>query len=247
VTATMINRNISDLHTDDYLNRLRMQDWLREEQKRQGISDKELSSRVGHHSSWSHGVMESNMWRVATLQKAVRALGYELKFNVKIDVKPGPIEKTPYNPKGLSNAEKYANSPNLSHREEADRVDLTDLGRRLREASNLTPAMLGHRLRCDGSTVTAWESGEKPFYLLVTAQRFFRALGGELKMVITKIEDNGTQRIFEAPEGRWPSATEDVVNIVQLPQHTMIWNSNAPETVVSFPAAAWKAWLKAND
>ena len=247
MTKKTINRNMDDLHVDDQLNRLRLQDWMREEQERQGILDRELAARVGHHSSWAHGTISTSTWRAATLQKMIRALGYRLTFNVKIDVKPEPIEKTPYNPEGLSNAEKYANSPKIDNREEADRVDLCDLGRRLREASKLTPAMLGHRLRQESKSVTAFESGEKPYYLLVTAQRYFRALGGELKLVIVKQEDNGQQRVFEAPEGRWPSVMGDVVNVAELPDRTMIWNSNSPHIVVSFPAAAWKAWLKAND
>ena len=247
MTTGIINRNVTDLHIDDQLNRLRLRDWMKEEQQRQGLLDRELAARVGHHSSWAHGAMESTSWRVATLQKMVRALGFTLTFNVKIDVKPEPIAKTPFNPDGLSNVEKYASSTNPERHEEAARVDLCELGERLRVASNLTPAMLGHRLNQEGKSVTAFESGEKPYYLLVTAQRYFRALGGELKLVLVKQEASGQQRVFEAPEGRWPSVVGDVVNIVQLADRTMVWNSNSPHIVVSFPALAWKAWLKAND
>ena len=240
MTATRINRNVSDLHPEDQLIRFRFQDWLVAEQERQNIADKELAAKVGHHSSWAHGVMSSTSWRVATMQRMAYALGYQLAFNVKADNVVIP-------PAEIKLADAYAGNPKVERHEEAIRRDLCDLGRRYREAMNMTPAMLGHRLRAEGKTVTSFETGDKPYYLLVTAQRFFRALGGELRLVLVKQEPNGQQRVFEAPEGRWPSATQDVVNIVQLPQHTMIWNSNAPETVVSFPAAAWKAWLKAND
>lgn len=242
-----IDRNINDLHIEDQLNRLRIQDWMIEEQKRQGILDRELAERVGHHSSWSSGIMKTSGWRVATLQKMIRALGYELTFNVKIDVDPVPIAPSPMNPEAITYAEKYANSPSVSNREEALRVDLCVLGERLRIASRLTPAMLGHRLNQEGKSVTAFESGEKPYYLLVTAQRYFRALGGELKLVIIKKEENGQQRIFEAPDGRWPSDVQNIVNVVEAKDRTMVWSSSNPDNVISFPAAAWKAWLKSGD
>jgi transcriptional regulator with XRE-family HTH domain len=241
MTATQINRNVDDLHPEDNLNRLRLRDWMLEEQKRQNLNDKEIAARVGHHSSWTHKVLSTTTWRVATVQKMLRALGYTLTFNLKIDNIVVPPSAT------VPLTEIYANNPDVEQREEAARRDLCDYGRRYREALGLNHQQLGKRLRCEGATVLTWETGDQPFYLLVTAQRFFRALGGELKLVITKMEDNGTQRIFEAPEGRWPSTIDDLINIVQLPDRTLIWNSNKAETVVSFPADAWKAWLKAND
>lgn len=240
MTATQINRNINDLHPEDQLNRLRLRDWMIEEQKRQGVSDKELSARVGHLSSWAHCVMKSSMWRAATLQKMVRALGYRLTFNVKVDGVAVPAAE-------ITLADAYANNPNIDRYEEAVRRDLCDLGRRYREASKVTALDLGRRLNSEAKTVLAFESGDSPFYLLVTAQRFFRALGGELVPVMVKEEESGQQRVFPAPEGRWPSAISGLVNVIELPTQTMIWNTNAPEIVVAFPAAAWKAWLKAND
>lgn len=240
MTGARINRNIGDLDHEDLLNRLRLQDWLAAEQVRQGLSDKALAAKLGHQSSWTHGVTGSSSWRVATLQRIVHALGYRLTFNVKADNVVIPPAK-------IILADAYVGNPKVERYEEAVRRDLCDLGRRYREALGLAPSVVGHRLNTEGKTVTAFESGEQPYYLLVTAQRFFRALGGELRLVIVKQEDNGQQRVFEAPVGRWPSSVHNIVNVLQLPNQTLIFNSNAPEIVVSFPADAWKAWLKAND
>lgn len=234
-----IDRNLKDLHVNDYLNRLRLRDWLEQERDRQGYNNRELAALVGHQTGWAYGLINGGgQWRVASLQKIIRALGYTLWFNVEasnIVIPP---------PDGPKLSEIYANHPDMDQREEAARRDLSDLGRRYREALGLQSATLGKRLNQEGESVRTFESGDKPYYLLVTAQRYFRALGGELKLMLEKKEESGQQRIFEAPEGRWPSTTDNIINVVEAADRTMIWNSEKPELVVSFPADAWRAWVR---
>lgn len=231
--VSKIDRNLGDLHLDDRLNRLRLLDWMRDEQKRQGVHDKALSARVGHNSSWSLGVLRSDTWRAATLQKVVRALGYRLTFNVDIDIVPVPAT-TP------SMMSVYENHPNPERREEAARIDLCTLGARLREARGMDLMDVGHIVNQTGNQVRTFESGDKPYYMLVTAQRYFRALGGELRMVL--IGDDGVP--FEAPVGRWPDVADTTVRVAEGDGRVLLWNAGSPGIVVSFTETAWRMWLE---
>lgn len=233
MTMSKVDRNLGDLHLDDRLARLRMKDWLREERDRQGLHDKALSERAGHNSSWSLGLLKSDMWRAATLQKIVRALGYRLTFNVDIDIVPVPSEV----PSMMS---VYENHPNLERREEASRIDLCTLGARLREARGMDVTAVGRIVGQTGSQVRTFESGDKPFYMLVTAQRYFRAIGGELKLVLA-----GADGVpFEAPVGRWPDSADATVRLAEGDGRVLVWNAHAPGNVVSFPETAWRMWLE---
>lgn len=228
-----IDRNLGDLHLNDRLNRMRLLDWMREEQKRQGVHDKALSERVGHNSSWSLGVLRSDTWRAATLQKIVRALGYRLTFNVDIDIVPVPAT-TP------SMSSVYENHANPERREEAARIDLCTLGARLREARGLDSNEVGRIVNQTGAQVRTFESGDKPFYMLVTAQRYFRAIGGELKLGL--VGDDGVP--FEAPVGRWPDTADTTVRIAEGDGRVLLWNAGSPGNVVSFTETAWRMWLE---
>lgn len=219
-----INRNDNDLHPEDYLNRLRLRDWLKAEMQRQGVGTRELAARVGHNSSWAHGVMQTVKWRGYNIQKMVRALGYRLIFEVDIDVEPAPTFLPSF-------SAMYANHPDLTQLDEAVRLDLGVLAGRLREALKLTPAAVGRRLRCEGGTVRAFEGGDRPQWLLVTAQRHIRALGGTLRLLIL---DPGTGEVFEAPKDTWPSTGTTDVNVVQSGDRVLVWNAKTPETVASF-------------
>lgn len=233
-TKKKINRNLDDLHPDDYLNRQRLRDWMEEERDRQGVTNRELSARLGHNAGWAYGIIRGDgMWRVASMQRLVRALGYTLHFNVTASNIIIPPRED------LSVSEICAGL-DAEKREEAARMDLGDLGRRYREARKISSAVLGRMLNQEGESVRAFESGDKPYYLCVTAQRFFRALGGELKFTIEAAD--GT--LFEAPEGRWLSTDGSEVNIVEMEDRTLVWNTKSPETVVSFPSHAWKEWIK---
>lgn len=234
-----IDRNLGDLHLNDRLNRLRLRDWMREEQKRQGVHDKALSERVGHNSSWSLGILRSDTWRAATLQKIVRALGYRLTFNVDIDIVPVPATS----PSMMS---VYANHANPERREEADRIDLCTLGARLREARGMDATEVGRIVNQTGSQVRSFESGDKPYYMLVTAQRYFRAIGGELKLVLAAQlgSDGGYDVPFEAPEGRWPDTADTTVRVAEGDGRVLMWNAHTPGNVVSFPETAFRMWLE---
>lgn len=233
VATVKIDRNMTDLHPDDRLNRRRLQDWMREERDRQGLTDKTVSERVGHNSNWCHDVLKSDTWRVSTLQKMMRALGFRLMFNVDIDIVPVPSEA----PSMMS---VYENHPNPERREEALRIDLGSLAGRLREARGVEPAFLGRALGQNGSQVRTFEAGDKPGFLLLTAQRHFRALGGELKLLL--VGEDGVP--FEAPEGRWPKGSEMTVRVAEGEGRVLLWNANVPGNVVSFPEAAWRMWLE---
>lgn len=229
-----INRNVDDLHPDDLLNRLRLRDWMEAERDRQGIGNRELAARMGRNTGWAYGIINGGgMWRAASMQRIVRALGYTLHFNVAASNIIIPPRDTP------SLTDIYAGNSDPERREEAARMDLGDLGRRYREARKLSSSALGRLLNQEGESVRAFESGDKPYYLCVTAQRYFRALGGELRFSIEAAD--GT--FFLAPEGRWPSVDGSEVNIVEMEDRTLVWNTKAPETVVSFPRSSWKEWV----
>lgn len=233
MTKPKINRNIDDLHVDDYLNRQRLRDWFEEERDRQGLTNRELAARVDHNTGWAYGIITGGgMWRAASMQRMAHALGYTLHFNVvasNVVIAPREDVSTSEICAGLG----------APQREEAARMDLGDLGRRYREARKISSAQLGKLLSQEGESVRAFESGDKPYYLIVTAQRFFRALGGELRFTLEAADG----ALFEAPEGRWPSRGSSEVNIVELPDRTLVWNTKNPETVVSFPRTAWKEWI----
>lgn len=233
VKTVKINRNMDDLHLTDRLNRLRLRDWMRAQRDLQGLNDKQLADRVGHNSNWAHDVLSEDTWRVVTLQKMVRALGHRLVFNVDIDIIPVPLEVP-------TMASVYGDNPSMDRREEADRIDLCGLGGRLREARGLEPALLGRSLGQNGNQVRTFESGDKPGYLLLTAQRYFRALGGELKMVL--VGPDGVP--FEVPEGRWPEASDMTVRVTEGDGRVLLWNTHTPGSVVSFPEAAWRMFLE---
>lgn len=236
MTYTHINRNTDDLHLGDKLVRLRLRDWMRAQQREQGINDRLLAARVGHNSSWSHGILSTTSWRMATVQKMVRALRFGLTFNVDTaGVKLPP-------PEGALLSDIYANNPDPDKREEAGRIDLCGLGRRYREALGLSPAQLGHRLGQEGKSVIAFETGDKPYYLLVTAQRYFRALGGMLVPVLTTIDGEP----MALPEGEWVSELLDTVAVTETRDRVLVWNTAKPEAVVSFSAMAWTRWMAAN-
>lgn len=233
-TNSKINRNLDDLHVDDYLNRMRLRDWFEEERDRQGIGNKELATRLNHNTGWAYGIITGGgMWRAASMQRMARALGYTLHFNVDTFGVTPALKDQP------SLSDLYAGNPDPEKREEAARMDLGNLGQRLREAKKISSAVLGRMLNQEGESVRAFESGDKPYYLIVTAQRFFRALGGELKFALEAAD--GTT--FEAPVGRWPSNNGSEVNIVEMEDRTLVWNTKSPETVVSFPRSAWKEWI----
>lgn len=206
--AKRIIRNMDDIHPADYNNREALRRWLVAEKHRQCTNDRLVSERVGHQSSWSHGIVNGTSWRAASIQKMVRALGYRLTFNVD----PGEGVILPdADPIWQATFNTYQNSENLDRREEADRIALSLLVGRLRAARGLTAREVGLRLNCEGKTVLAFEAGEKPGYLMVTAQRFFRALDAELKFVIVAPASGDIpETCFEVPPLDLTPGTIDV-------------------------------------
>lgn len=235
MVVSKINRNLDDLHPDDRLNRLRLRDWMQEEMRVQGVGNRELAARVRKAAGWSYGITTGLNWRAASLQELVRALGYTLHLEPRV----AHVIVPPRTSVALS--EVYAGHRDPSQRDEAARRDLGDYARRLREVQNLTSAMLAKRLNSGGDVVRIFEEGDRPYFLLVTAQRHFRALGAELSLVLEG--EDGVR--FEPPVGRWDGAGVCEVNIIELEDRTLVWNSRQPETVVSFPADVWKLWLEA--
>jgi hypothetical protein len=243
MTRIVVNRNKDDLHVEDKLNRLRLRRFLQQRQANLSLSDRDLSHAAGHGKDWASNIWRRDSWRCATMQHIARLLGYELTFNVAIEADVAP-------PAGATNYEIYQNNPDLSKRDEATRIDLALLGARCREAIGITPYQLGRRLNMDGSKVVTWESGDTPYYMLVTAQRYFRALGGTLIFVL--VAEDGTTVTPPATDAdnlitaHWqPAVSLEQVNIVESDDRTLVWNSAQPSNVVSFTAQAWKLWLEA--
>lgn len=239
MTAMQITRNMDDLHLADKMNREWLRTWMAAEQKRQALPDKMISERVGHQGSWASGLTSGTMWRASSVQKFIRGVGRELVFKVDIGWEPQPL------PEGtVTLSEVYQNHPDMEQREEAARRDLCQLGARLREAAGLTTIELGKKLNIDPSSVRAFESGDKPFYLLVTAQRYFRGLGGELNFVIK--DPTGQAISYVSPGDKAVAAALKEVNVSTTGGRVMIWNKENPSVAVSFSAEGWKTWLKAN-
>lgn len=237
----VVNKNREDIHVDDKINRVRLIRYLRDTQDELGISDRDLSARVGHGPNWSASLYRQNSWRMATLQELVRAFGLTLHLEVNSKVPPIPAE-------GPTFSELYAANPNPARREEAARIDLMVLFGRLRKALDLSAAEVGRRMGVEGGKVTEWETGETPYFLVVTAQRYFRALGAELTFVL---EDENGKR-FAAP----PTMTDTIVaasweaercaetvKVVRSDTLVKVWNSRNPRHVATFPVEVWDAWV----
>lgn len=242
--ATAINTNLDDLHPDDRAARVWISNNLLAARVRQGLLNRDVAARVGRTDGWAHKFFATLNWRLETAQTMARALGYRLTFTVV-----WPDGQLTAHVAARSEAweaawSRFTRSPNPERREEAERVDLCDFARRVREAQGLGATALGHRLNMSGFSVKAWESGERPGYLLVTAQRFFRALGGQLVPVLGSDEiPDGLivgPMTFASPD----PATGGRVMIVENSDRTLVWNTDEPATVVSFPAATWNAWIQ---
>lgn len=242
--ATTINTNLTDLHPDDQAARVWLRDFLVARRDEEGLLNREIAARVGHSDGWAYNILATTSWKLETIQLLARALGYRLGFTTEWIGAELTLQGVTAREEMWETAySRYIRSPNPARRDEAERIDLCDWGRRCREAQGLSPTLLGYRLGMEGKSVRAWENGERPGYMLVTAQRYFRALGGQLVPTLAFIEADGEEpklATFVPPK---PRAAGTSVRIQEFEDRTVVWNADAPQTVVSFPAEEWRQWI----
>lgn len=230
--SKMIDRNLHDLHPNDTAARLVFREWTLSERRAQGITAKELAARVGHTGTWVRSFYRGTNWTIPMVQKITRALGYEIRFEVHIGGLPVAFDWS------LSTG--YYAKAKAKRRDEATLLDLCTLGEQLRETRCLSTVTVARTLRTGTDMVEKLERGDVPNVMLIKMQRYFRALGAELIINIHRPgEDEPIDTKIQAPA----SATGTVVNIVEAADRTLVWHSNYPNTVISFPADEWKAWL----
>lgn len=240
--ATSINTNQDDLHPDDQAARVWLRDFLVSQRDERRLLNKDIAARVGHSDGWAYTIFATTTWKLETIQLMARAMGYRLGFVTEWEGAQVTPQGIPVRAEAWEQAySRYIKSPNPQRRDEAERVDLCDFGRRVREAQGLTANQLGYRLNMAGARVRDWETGERPGYMLVTAQRYFRALGGALLPQLHDPAGIGGPPLCFIPPKRKP--VTGIVRIQEFDDRTLVWNTEEPATVVSFPADEWRAWI----
>lgn len=238
-TRRVVNNTWIDLHPDDLANRVALRDYLYASSVGQGLSEPELSKAAGYQTGWAKGVWSQSSWRLSTVQLLVRTLGYQLD----LDVSTVGVRLAPQDPAiaGLRSMFRAGTRDG----DEVDRRWLADLGRRLRVGLGVERAELGHALKMSGTRVRDWEEGDGPDYLLLTAQRYFRALGRPLYPLLrlhsgTLVVPIGMR--MGGSQGLSGAGANDV-QVEEGPVVTRLWNRAYPSTMVEFPTAVWKQWL----
>lgn len=238
MTRVIVNRNRDDIDVRDRINRIRLRRLLQHVQDMKGYSDEEVSTMAGYGEKWLSSLWARKSWRLASVQHVARTLGYRLGFHVDIELPVG-ADLTVDDIQSL-----YVEPADI---DSAARIELSALGARVREALGVTPVELGKRLHMEGNKIVTWESGEKPYYLLVTAQRYFRALGGELQFHL--VDNDGNKLHPEADEesetiinNTWKGTGEEV-RLNAFAGHVFLWNSITPSNVVSFPVHVWQRFV----
>lgn len=243
MTRIIVNRNRDDIDVSDRINRIRLRRLLQQVQDVKGYSDDQLSTLAGYKEKWLSSLWARKSWRLATVQHVARTLGYRLVFNVAIDLSDVGLTVEDL---AVEDLQSLYTDP--AKQDEAARIELTALGARIREAVGLTPPQLGKRLNMEGHKISIFESGEKPYYLLVTAQRYFRALGGELQFSLVDDEGNvlrpTADEDSEAIVAKTWKGTGEQVRVNIFAGHVFLWNSLTPSNVVSFPVPVWRQFVK---
>lgn len=174
--------NMADMDVADSAIRLGLGEAMERLRAEGGITRAALSIACGHRNNWFNGLYRTSNWRLGTLQKVFRILGYRLRWVVRGAVVPVPADEPDAAFQDLMMA------MGIDFLEEAERVELQDLLRRYREGAGVSRSEFSARVMTAPSNLKSWEEGEEPQFLVLTAQRFFRALGCELRFLL---EDSG--------------------------------------------------------
>lgn len=233
-----MSMNLIDLHPDDLAARTWLRDHLLAERDRRGIVNRQIAAAVGHKDGWAYNIFATVSWKLETIQMMCRAMGYELRLELCGMTIAGTRE-----PEWEAAYNRYMASDNPLRREEATRVDLGDMVRRVREASGLSRIDLGKLLNQEAKSVRDFEHGERPGYMLVSLQRYFRAMNMKLRPVLYTDDKLDFAARFE-----WPGVADELERAMvhETGGRILVWNTANPAAVVSFSAAAFGDGISRN-
>lgn len=170
--------NMADIDVADAAIRLGLGAAMERLRAESGMTGSALSIACGHRNNWFNGLYRTSNWRLGTLQKVFRILGYRLRWVVRGAVIPVPLDEADAAYGDL------VMSMGIDFLEEAERIELQDALRRYREGAGVSRSEFAARVMTAPSNMKSWEEGEEPQFLVLTAQRFFRALGCELRFLL---------------------------------------------------------------
>lgn len=163
---------LADLHPDDLASRIALRDLLIERRHEVGLSQSRLARRIGLSQSAVGKAETGTNWHLLVLQRIARS----------IDAR---IVLYPDNLPGVGKV--HDDTTAVFRPTDPQRADLWDQANLLanlvaaRQALGLTQAQMGERLGSSESAVGNYER-TKTGLMLISPQRYCRALGGELAM-----------------------------------------------------------------
>lgn len=240
-TRSVYHRTWSDLHPDDGEARLELREWTRQTSQAQGHTERGLSEAAGYQRGWARAIWSASSWRLATMQWLCSSLGYDMEFNAAWQYGEGMAAEPPELRLMLDMHE-----PGTSRWHAAQRMWLADYGRRLREAKGIPVPELALRLSMTPTHLREWEAGDKDDYLLLTAQRYFRALGNPLRLIL---RDREGLRVYLGPRNPPPAAaatSAGAVGIEEVGALVRVYRRDDPDKVVLFTRDEWQQWLNSD-
>lgn len=237
----VFHRNWADLHPDDGETRAELRKWMRNEMTRQGLGELAMSLKAGHRRGWARSVFEATSWRLATVQHFCATLGYELEFHAAWQYGEGMADEPP---ELLAALEIYR--PGSPGRASLQRQRLADYGRRLREAKGISVPELASRLSMTPTHLRDWEECDRDDYLVLTAQRYFRALGNPLRLILC--HESGS-RVYLGPRRPPPppaTVSGPVVQITEEEDSVWVRHRDSPFPAVRFTRDEWHEWLNSD-
>lgn len=234
----MIHYNWADLHPADLQNRVAFRDQLKHLFAADSRTERQICEAAGFKEGWARSILSTTSWRVASLQKLARVLGLEFCFG--------------FDDAGLTMP---AEDPHLAtlraaypagdvRGDEVARLSQIDWARRTREACGVGLPHLAAALNMGVTRLREWEMGERTDFLVLTYQRYMRALGRPVTLRLRP--ENGDplpavgQRTSESPE---PSQAIEAVQVAEHPFGVFIWNTTQPDIFVTFSPDVWRRWL----
>lgn len=175
-----MTRTPTDLHPDDLAARDRLAVQLRALRVDAGLTQKQLGERLGVTKDNVSMAELAREWRVASVQQRARALGYRLTLTIEGLTVPddGDLLAAVY-------AAQRPTDPAAADRLLL-RTVVNDLARIRRH--RMAAEFMGRLMRRSESSVFLFER-QPDGVLLVTAQRFTRALGGVLVPDLAPVEE----------------------------------------------------------
>lgn len=171
----------ADLHPDDAAARNNLRQTLVNYREQQGITQRTLAARLNVSPSAVNKMEQHSMWRLLNLQRWVTALDLELLLiPIGLPIPPDDVQAL---------AAIRPTSPHLRH-EFARAAILADLVA-ARYALGLTQDDIGQRLGRKGRAVAEVERQHWDV-MVVTLQRYCRALGGHLQFDLEPVNDTNT-------------------------------------------------------